>query len=173
MEFPFNQTVYVKAISQQRGLAPGSSSRLEVTHMCSERVSQKRIPPIQNRLKDLVHMSICLSACETWTMTADIKRRIQALEMKCFCKLLSICYRDHITNEVVKIRIGNTIGPYEDLLLSVKRCKGKWYGYVTWSFGLAKTILHGTVQGGRRKGRQRKRWEDNINEWPWLKHHTS
>ena len=25
-------------------------------------------------------------------------------------------------------------------------------------------ILQGTVQGGRRKGRQKKRWEDNISE---------
>ena len=30
---------------------------------------------------------------------------------------------------------------------------------------LAKTILQGTVQGKRRKGRQKKRWEDNIKEW--------
>ena len=26
----------------------------------------------------------------------------------------------------------------------------------------------GTVQGGRRKGRQKKRWEDNISEWAGL-----
>ena len=26
-------------------------------------------------------------------------------------------------------------------------------------------ILQGTVKGGRRQGRQRKRWEDNIREW--------
>ena len=38
-------------------------------------------------------------------------------------KLLGISYRDHITNEEVKARIGNAIGPYEDLLTSVKRCK--------------------------------------------------
>ena len=31
--------------------------------------------------------------------------------------------------------------------------------------GLAKTILQGTVKGGRRQGRQRKRWEDNISDW--------
>ena len=26
-------------------------------------------------------------------------------------------------------------------------------------------FLQGTVKGGRRQGRQRKRWEDNIKEW--------
>ena len=33
------------------------------------------------------------------------------------------------------------------------------------SSGLARTILQGTVKGGRTQGRQRKRWEDNITEW--------
>ena len=51
---------------------------------------------------------------------------------------------------------------------SVKRRKLKWYGHVTRSSGLAKTILQGTVQGGRRRGRQRKRWEDSIKEWTGL-----
>ena len=74
----------------------------------------------------------------------------------------------NITNEEVKARIGNTIGPYEDLLTTVKRRKLKWYGHVTRSSGLAKTILQGTVQGGRPRGRQRKRWEDNIKEWTGL-----
>ena len=90
--------------------------------------------------------------------------------MRCFRKLLGISYRDHITNEEVKARIGNAIGPYEDLLTTVKRRKLKWYGHITRSSGLAKTILQGTVQGGRRRGRQRKRWEDSIKEWtglPW------
>ena len=39
---------------------------------------------------------------------------------------------------------------------------GKWYGHVYRSSGLAKTILQGTVKGGRRQGRQKERWEDNI-----------
>ena len=84
--------------------------------------------------------------------------------MRCFRRLLGISYRDHITNEEVKARIENAIEPYEDLLTSVKRRRLKWYGHVTRSSGLAKTVLQGTVQGGRRRGRQRKRWEDNIKE---------
>ena len=44
----------------------------------------------------------------------------------------------------------------------------RWYGHITRSTGLAKMILQGTVQGGRRKGRQKKRWEDNISEWTEL-----
>ena len=33
---------------------------------------------------------------------------------------------------------------------------------------VAKAISQGTVKGGRRQGRQRKRWEDNIREWTGL-----
>ena len=34
--------------------------------------------------------------------------------------------------------------------------------------GQAKTVPQGTVQGGRRRGRHRKWWEDNIREWTGL-----
>ena len=44
----------------------------------------------------------------------------------------------------------------------------QWYGHVFCSSSLAKTILQGTVKGGRRQGGQRKRWEDNIREWTGL-----
>ena len=44
----------------------------------------------------------------------------------------------------------------------------KWYGHVSRSLGLTKTILQGTVNGGGRRGRQKKRWEDNIREWTGL-----
>ena len=30
---------------------------------------------------------------------------------------------------------------------------------------MAKIILQGTAKGARRRGRQKKRWEDNIKEW--------
>ena len=43
-----------------------------------------------------------------------------------------------------------------------------WYGHVSHSSGLAKTILQGTVKWGIRQGRQRMRWEDNIREWTSL-----
>ena len=68
----------------------------------------------------------------------------------------------------MKAKIRNAVGSYEDLLTSVKRRKLKWYEHVTRSSGLAKTILQGTVRGGRRRGRQRKRWGDNIKEWTGL-----
>ena len=73
-----------------------------------------------------------------------------------------------VTNEEVRAKIQLAIGPHEDLLTIVKRRKLQWYGHFSHSSGLAKPILQGTVKEGRRQGRQRKRWEDNIREWTGL-----
>ena len=110
-------------------------------------------------------ISIFLYTCETWTLTADLQRRIQAMEMRCYRRLLNILYTEHVTNKEVRIRIKHAIDPYEDLIATVKRRKLKCrYGNVSKSSGLSKTILQGTVNCGRRRGCQRKRWEDNIKE---------
>ena len=77
-----------------------------------------------------------------------------------------ISYKDHVTNEEVHAKIQQAIGPHEDLI--VKRRKLQWYEHVSRLSGLAKTILQGIMKGGRRQGRQRKRWEDNIREWTSL-----
>ena len=70
-------------------------------------------------LRSLV-MFTFVCACETWTIIADIERRITAMDMRCFPKLLSILYLDHMASEEVKTRIGNPTGQYEDLLISEK-----------------------------------------------------
>ena len=89
------------------------------------------------------------------------------MEMKCYRKILHISYKDHVTNEDVRTKIQQAIGPHVDLMI-VKRRRLQWYSHVSCSSGLAKTILQGTVKGGRRRGRQKKRWEDNIREWTGL-----
>ena len=105
---------------------------------------------------------IFLYVCESWTLTAELQRRIQATDMRCYRKILHISYKDHATNEKVSAKIQQAIGPHENLLTTVQRRKLQWHGHVSRSSGLAKTILQGTVKGGRRQSRQRKRWEDNL-----------
>ena len=110
-------------------------------------------------------LSIFLYASETWTLTAELQRRIQALEMKCYRTILGITYRDRITNDAIRGLIAAHVDNYEDLLSTVIKKKLKWYGHVTRGNGLSKVILQGTVNGKRRRGAQRKTWLDNIKEW--------
>ncbi|XP_072025056.1 uncharacterized protein [Amphiura filiformis] len=125
------------------------------------------------KLMRTLAISIFLYACESWTLTADLERRVQALELRCFRKILNISYKDHVTNEEVRTRVKQAIGPYDDLLSTVRQRKLRWYGHTSRSSGLAKTILQGTVNGSRKRGRQQKRWEDNIKEWTGLNFATS
>ena len=90
------------------------------------------------------------------------------MEMRCYRKILRISYKDHVTNEEDRAKIQQAIGPHEYLLTIVKRRKLQRYGHVSRSPGVAKTILQGTEKGGRKQGRQRKRWKDNIKKWTGL-----
>ena len=94
--------------------------------------------------------SIFLYACELLTLTAELQRRIQAFEIRCYRKILHISYKDHVTNEEVRAKIQQAIGPHEELLTIVKRRKLQWYGHVSSSLGLAKTMLQGTVKWGKK-----------------------
>ena len=75
----------------------------------------------------------------------------------------------YVTNEEVRAKIKLATGPREDFITMVKRRKLQWYGHVSRSSGLAKTILQGTVKGESRQGKKKKRWEDNIWDKPGVR----
>ena len=52
------------------------------------------------------------------------------MEMRCYRKILRISYKDRVTNEEVRAKIQQAIGPHEDLLTIVKRRKLQRYGHV-------------------------------------------
>ena len=87
------------------------------------------------------------------------------MEMRCYRKTLRNSYKKHVANEEVCAKVQQAVGLHEDLLNIVKRRKLKKYGHVSRSPGLTKTISQSTMKGGRRQGRQSKRWEDNISVW--------
>ena len=111
---------------------------------------------------------IFLYACESWTLTAELQRRIQAMEMRCYHKKPGISYKDHVTNEEICAKIQRAIGPHKHLLAIVRRCKLQWYGLVSRSSSLAKTILQGTMKGEEDKadrGRVGKTTSGNGQAW--------
>ena len=92
------------------------------------------------------------------------------MEMRCYRKILRISYKDQITNKEVPAKIQLAIGPHEDLLIIIKRCKPQWYGHVSCSSSLAKTILQGTVKKSGQnhlarhseKGRKTRQTEEEV-----------
>ena len=72
-------------------------------------------------------------------LTAELEKRTQAFEMRCYRRLLNISYKDHVTNEEVRRKIQAAIGEYDELLTLVKKRKLRWFGHVSRSSGLAKS----------------------------------
>ena len=56
---------------------------------------QEYFSQLQDTTDALPTTSIFLYACESWTLTAELQRRIQAMEMRCYRKILHISYKDH------------------------------------------------------------------------------
>ena len=88
-------------------------------------------------------ISIFLNACESWILTAELEKRMQAFEMRCYRRLLNILYKDHDTSEEVRRKIQAAIGEYVELLTLVKKQTLRWFGNVPRSSGLAKIIIQG------------------------------
>ena len=64
---------------------------------------------------------------------------------------MNISYKDHVTNEEVRRRNQAAIGKHDELLTLVSKQKLRWFGYISRSSGLAKTILLGAVPGKTKK----------------------
>ena len=72
------------------------------------------------RLMRSLVTSIFLYVCELWTLTAELRRKIHAMELRCYRKTLCFSYKGHVTNEEVRAKIQQAIGLREDLLTIVK-----------------------------------------------------
>ena len=153
---------YLGAIISNEGSKPEILSRIAQTIAALSRLMiiwrDKNISLVSRvKLMWTLILSTFLYAYESWTLTVEMDRRIQALEMRCYRRLLNISYKDHVMNEEVRSRIQNATGMHNDLLTMVKKRKLRWYGHISRYSGMAKTILQGTVKGARRRGRQKKR----------------
>ena len=72
------------------------------------------------RLMRSIVTSIFLNAYESWTLTAELLRRIQATEMRCYRKILCISYKDYVSTKEVCAKIQQAIRPHGDLQTIVR-----------------------------------------------------
>ena len=61
-------------------------------------------------------ISIFLYACQSWNLKAELEKRRQVFEMRCYQRLLNILYKDHVTSEDVCRKIQAAIRKYDKLL---------------------------------------------------------
>lgn len=68
-------------------------------------------------------LSIFLYAYETLTLNAEIEMKGQTTEIRYYCKILRIVYRDHISKVNIREIITKKIGPRDERLTVIKNRK--------------------------------------------------
>ena len=101
---------YLGSVITDEGSKPETLSRIAQTT-----AALTRLKPVWNdrsislsskiQLMHSIVTSIFLSACESLTLTAELQRRTQTIEMRCYRKILRISYKDHVTSEEVRAKI--------------------------------------------------------------------
>ena len=119
---------YLGSVITDEGSKPETLSRIAQTTAALTRlkpiwIDKSIFLSFKMRLIYSLVTSIFLYAWESRTLTAELQRRIQAMEMRCYRKILHISYKNHVTNEEVRAKMQQAIGPHEDPLTIVKRRK--------------------------------------------------
>ena len=115
--------------------------------------------------------STLLYGAETWTISENMAKRLSALEMWCYRRMLRISWTEKITNEEVlqKAEIKKR------LYTTIQTKKLQYFGHIIRQNGepLYRTVLEGKVNGTRGRGRPRDKWTSNITKWTGLQYHQA
>ena len=101
---------YLGAVVSDKGSKPEVLSRIAQTTAALTKLKpilrDNNISLGSNvKLMGSLVISIFLYACESWTWAAELEKRTQAFERRCYRRLLNISYMDHVTNGEVRRKI--------------------------------------------------------------------
>ena len=98
--------------------------------------------------------------CESWTIKKAEHQRIDAFELFCWRRLFRVPWTARRSNQSILKEI-STEYSLEGLMLKLKL---QYFGYLMRrADSFEKTLMLGKIEGRRRKGQQRRRWLDGIN----------
>ena len=99
--------------------------------------------------------------CESWTVKKAECRRVDALELWCWRRLLRVPWTARRSNQSILKEISPRCS-LEGLMLKLKL---QYFGHLMRRVdSLEKTVTLGGTGGRRRRGRQRMRWLDGITD---------
>ena len=104
---------------------------------------------------------VVMYGCESWTVKIAERRRIDAFELWCWRRLLSIPWTARRSNQSILKEISPG-GSLEDMMLKLKL---QYFGHFMRRVdSLKKTLMLGGIGGRRKMGQQRMRWLDGITD---------
>ena len=115
--------------------------------------------PTKVRLVRAMVFPVVMYGCESWTVKKAEHRRIDAFELWCWRRLLRVPWTARRSNQSILKEISPGCS-LERLMLKLKL---QSFGHLMQrDDSLEKTLMLGTIEGKRRRGRQRMRWLDGI-----------
>ena len=103
---------------------------------------------------------VVMYGCESWTIKKAEHQRIDAFEL-CWRRLLRVPWTARRSNESIL----KEISPEYSLKTLMLMLKLQYFGHLMRrTDSLAKTLMLGKIEGGRRRGQQRMRWLDGITD---------
>ena len=117
--------------------------------------------PTKVRLVKAMVFPVVMYGCESWTVKKAEPRRIDALEVWYWRRLLRVTW----TARRSKHSILKEISPGCSLEGLMLRLKLQYFGHLMQRVdSFEKTLMLGGIEGRRRRGRQRMRWLDGITD---------
>ena len=106
---------------------------------------------------------VVMYGCESWTIKKVEHRRIDAFELWCWRRLLRIPWTARRFKQCWIQPLLDLLGcSLEGLMLKLKL---QYFGHLMRrADSFEKTLMLGTIEGRRRRGRQRMRWLDGITD---------
>ena len=104
---------------------------------------------------------VVMYGCESWTIKKAEHQRIDAFEVWCWRRLLSVPWTARRSNQPILKEISPECS-LEGLMLKLNF---QHFGHLMWrNDSFEKTLMLGKIEGRRRKGQQRMRWFNVITD---------
>ena len=117
--------------------------------------------PTKVRLVKAMVFPVVMYGCESWTVKKAEHKRIDAFELWCWRRLLSVPWTARTSNQSILKEI-NPEYSLEELML---KSKLQYFGHLMQrADSLEKTLMLGKVEGRRKREQQRTRWLDGITD---------
>ena len=117
--------------------------------------------PTKVHLVKAMVFPVVMYGYKSWTVKRAERRRIDALELWCWRRLLRVPWTARRSNQYILKEISPGCS-LEGLMLKLK-CQ--YFGHLMWrADSFEKTLMLGKIEGGKRRGWQRMRWLDGITD---------
>ena len=110
------------------------------------------------KLVKVLVFPIVLCRAETWTMRIHERRKIDAFELWCWRRVLSVSWMERNTN----IWIIENIKPEWTLESRATKAALSYFGHVAREGGMEDDVMFGRMNGSRKRGRPRQIWLDTL-----------